>query len=338
MHATEFLNSAEAPTDARVIALVGEERYLKQKCLRRLTASADADDDDLSLVRINGSHAAWRDVLAELSTLSMFGDRRIVLIEDADTFVSDNRAALERYVDQPARGSVLILDVRSFPGNTRLAKAVTRSQLRIDATELKAADLTEWLRRTAAEEYRKRLDRDAALLIIQLAGSNLGQLDQEIAKLVSLVGEAEAITVDDVTRVVGGWRLETTWAMLDAVRDNRPAFALEALAKLLNAGEAPQKTLGGTVFVFRKYAEATELARTGTPLGEAIRTAGIHPMAAAAAERYLRRLGFARASRILSWLAEADHAMKGGSRVDPQLVLERLFVQLSGAEGTTPVA
>jgi hypothetical protein len=41
-------------------------------------------------------------------------------------------------------------------------------------------------------------------------------------------------------------------------------------------------------------------------------------------------MGYERASRILQWLAEADHDMKGGSRVDPKILLERLFMRLSG--------
>jgi DNA polymerase III delta subunit len=49
-----------------------------------------------------------------------------------------------------------------------------------------------------------------------------------------------------------------------------------------------------------------------------------------AAEAYLKRLGFERASRILALLMEADSEIKGGSRTDPQLLLERLFVRLAG--------
>jgi hypothetical protein len=47
-------------------------------------------------------------------------------------------------------------------------------------------------------------------------------------------------------------------------------------------------------------------------------------------EQYLKRLGFERASRILQWLMEADADMKGGSRVDAAILLERLFIRLAG--------
>ena len=52
-------------------------------------------------------------------------------------------------------------------------------------------------------------------------------------------------------------------------------------------------------------------------------------MGVGAAERYLRRIGYDRACRILHLLAEADHDLKGGSRTDPGLLLDRLFVRLA---------
>jgi DNA polymerase-3 subunit delta len=82
--------------------------------------------------------------------------------------------------------------------------------------------------------------------------------------------------------------------------------------------------------VFRKFGEATERARTGTQLREALTASGVFPNAVGPGEAYLRRIGFERASRILQFLIEADSEMKGGSRVDPAILLERLFVRLAG--------
>ena len=329
MHATEFLASRDPAQRHSVLVLYGSERYLKLEVLKRLPG-CDADDEELSMTRFAGKDAELRSVMSELLTLSMFGDQRIVLIEDADEFVSKNREALEKYVARPSKSSLLILDVKSWPKNTRLYKAVEANCLALECGELKGAVLVKWIQKIAAEEFGKSLSREAAALIVQLAGDSLGLLQQELAKLASLVGDAATVTEEDVVKVVGGWRTETTWYMLDAVRDNHVGKAIEALDKLLLAGEAPQKILGGTTFTFRKLAEATELARTGVSLPEALRSAGVIPFAVGASEQYLRRIGFERASRILQWLVEADHEMKGGSRVDPKLLLERLFVRLAG--------
>ncbi len=48
------------------------------------------------------------------------------IVEEADAFVSEHRAELEDYVARPANG-VLVLDVKTWAANTRLAKAVAVS-------------------------------------------------------------------------------------------------------------------------------------------------------------------------------------------------------------------
>lgn len=329
MHATEFLAKHNALPDVPVLVLFGAERYLKLEVLK-LVSAGKADDDDVALTRLEGKQADLRSVCDELLTVSMFGDQRIVLIDEADEFVSKNRAGLEKYVASPSRTSLLVLDVKSWPKNTKLAKATDRIGLNLDCGELKGAALNKWLIRTASEIHQKQLEADTASLIVQLAGDSLGLLQQELEKLVSLVGDRDTITQEDVTRVVGGWRIETTWAMLDAVRDGKVGTAIEYLDKLILAGDAPQKILGGVTFTFRKLAEATERARQTRDLSGALRASGIFPNALADSERYLKRIGFDRASRILQLLIEADANMKGGSRIDPRLQLERLFVELAG--------
>ena len=128
--------------------------------------------------------------------------------------------------------------------------------------------------------------------------------------------------------------------MLDAVRDDRLSDAIQSLDKLMAAGDPPQKILGGLVYMFRKFAETAERMRPKSmTLPEALRASGVFTRREDAdkgkdnvksGEAYLKRLGFDKAIRILPLLVEADSDMKGGSRVDPRLLLERLFVRLAG--------
>ena len=42
------------------------------------------------------------------------------MVDEADEFVSRYREALEDYVARPGRSGILLLDVKSWPSNTRL--------------------------------------------------------------------------------------------------------------------------------------------------------------------------------------------------------------------------
>jgi DNA polymerase-3 subunit delta len=107
--------------------------------------------------------------------------------------------------------------------------------------------------------------------MVELAGSALGLLEQELAKVASYVGDRAKIGNEDVRQLVGGWKAETTWAMIDAIRDGNPATALACLNKLMAAGESAPKLLGGINYVFRKFAHATEMSRTGKARPAALR-------------------------------------------------------------------
>ncbi len=329
MHATEFLKSIpEEP--APVIVLVGDERSLKTDVTNALLKVALPNEDD-SPTRYTGKDVDMKTVRDELLTISMWGDRRVVVIDDASDFVTANRSALEKYAEKPGKKSVLILDVKTLAKNTRLYKIVNKNGLVAECSELKGAALAKWVQEAAQRSYEKKIDRNAVQLLIELAGSALGQLDQELSKLASYVGDLPTIDVEAVRRLVGGWKAETTWVMTDAVRDGRLGDALTALDKLLNSGESPHRILGGIAYVFRKMSVATELSRTGVQLNAALKAAGAFPNEYDRASRYLKRIGRPKAARIAAWLLEAETGLKGGSRMPERSQIELLLVRLAGA-------
>ncbi len=328
MHAVEFLKKIP-DSIAGVVVLSGGQRHLKQAALNVLRQQI-IDDDDTCFTRFTGRDAQLSSVADELHTVSMWGDRRLIIVDDADEFVTKNRAGLEKLVDKPAKKSVLVLDVNSWPKTTRLYKQIAAKGLEIDCSELKGPQLLKWLQETAKDSYGQTLARDAASLLIELVGEELGMLNTELAKLGSYVGTKGKIEVDDVKSLVGGWRTETTWAMTDAARDDDLGFTLTALDQLLTAGEPPMKLLGGISYVFKKYAIATDLSRGSSSLDQALRQAGVFPAAVNAGQSYLRRLGRAKAEQILQRLVNVDAGMKGANPLPERMQLERLLIQLSG--------
>ena len=118
--------------------------------------------------------------------------------------------------------------------------------------------------------------------------------------------------------------------MVNAIRDGQPDTAISCLGKLLHAGEAPQKILGGVNFVFRKISQAVERSRGGQPLKVALKDSGVFPRDVDAVERYLRRIKRPRAEKIISMLAQTDYGLKGGSRLPEQLQMEHLMLWLTG--------
>ncbi len=339
MHATDYLKNPTKQDVPPLVVLHGGEWQLKQSALRAIVTHVLGGDeeDDLSVTRFPGKETELRSVRDELLTVSMFANQRIVIVDEADEFITKHRDSLESYADEPARSSTLILNCKSWRKNTRLAKKFAASGLEIDCSELAGSRLTKWLTEQARDQHGKQLQRDAAGLMVELVGTGLALLDQELGKLAAYTGDRDQITAEDVHALVGGWKAETTWAMTNAVRDGNVAFALQCLDQLLNAGEAAPKLLGGINFVFRKLSQATERSRTGVPLNVALKDSGVFPRDIDATAHYLRRIGRPRAEQILARLLRADADLKGASRIPERLQMERLLLDLAGTTPATPL-
>jgi DNA polymerase-3 subunit delta len=334
MHATDFARNPPACRDLAFVVLHGSERHLKSQSLDLLcrTVLRVPLDEAIGLMRFPSRDLEFKTVRDELQMVSMFSDGKIVVVEDADDFVTEYRGQLESYAEKPSRRSLLVLDVKSWRKNTRLAKKANADGLEIDCSELVGGALISWLVQQSAEIHQKQLSRDAAQLMVELAGTGMGLLAQELNKLAAYAGERPRIGPDDVRTLVGGWKAETTWAMIDAIRDGQPGRAITCLSKLLYAGEPAPKILGGINYVFRKLALAIETSRGGSSLQQALKDAGVFPRDVTPAEKYLRRIRRPRAEMILETLAQADYGLKGGSSLPENLQLERLVLWLCGAK------
>ena len=337
--AIDFLTHPDQYSANGVCAVYGDDAYLKHEVLAILRRQVLAgDDSEFSLTTFTGRDAELRDVFDALATVSLFGgERRLVIVEDADTFVSAHRSELEDYVGKPHRGSVFVLEVKTWPSNTRLAKAVAASSLAIDCSSLKPAQIKRWLAERATTVHGVRLAAAAIDMLLELLPAELGILEQELTKLSLLVDTAGTIDETLVQENVGGWRTRTAWEMIDAVADGRAAEAMRQLDRLISAGEKPHGLLPQISHSLRQLAAATRLIEaaeaTGKrlPLQAALKLSGVPPFKLAAAERQLRQIGRERAKQLTSWLLAADLAIKGHNSSDDRarIEIERLFVRLS---------
>lgn len=349
--AFDYLAAPEKYAPAAVNVLFGDEFFLRGLVLDALRTALASGREDAQFTTFN-SDAQWRDLNDELSTGSLFGGggRRLVLLEDADSFVSTHRARLEDYVAKPKSSAALILAVDSWAANTRLYKAVDETGLQIacavpskQAGKSKEVDLpkvSKWLVVRAKTVHKVALDSAAADELIQIVEDcNLGVIDQDLAKLALYVPPGGKVTAELVREVVGGWRMRTAWQMLDDVADGKTGQALEELDHLLRSGAEPQAIFGQISWALRRYAAAARVAqqqmrnKQSPNLQEAAKVAGFRgfPEELKKAERQLRQLSAVRAGKLYQSLLETDLSLKGShsDKARARFAIEKLFMKLA---------
>lgn len=314
---------------APIYVLQGDEDFLKRQvlvALRERVFSKQTDDVGYSCQA--GDKATLSDVVDELETLPFLCARRLVVVESADSFVTKYRAALEKYLGKPAKAGILVLDVRSWTATTRLAKMIDDDQT-IVCKSPPAYKMHDWCVRWARSRHGKQLSAPAARHLVDLVGTEMGVLDQEIAKLAIYAGDATRIDVREVDELVGSSRSANVFAILDAFAEGRKQDAMRVLEQLFEQGEDPIRILGAFSVQLRRLVQVTRLSQQGCSFVEAADQAGVPPFGRASCEKQLRHLQRNRVDRIYTWLMEADQGIKGGSELAPRQILERLLVRLA---------
>ena len=333
-------NTAKFPA-LPVCVVYGDDAFLRSSAVRHIRDQVlAAEDAEFALSLFEGDDAEFKDVHRELRTAAMFGgDRRVVRVDEADSFVAKNRAELENYVANPSEQAVLILQLKSFPASTNLFKKLVVSGLLIEAKTQSEKEMPDWVAQWSMHHYQTHCDKVAAEMIVQRIGLEHGLLDQELAKLSLMVTDKKkGITPELVEQAVGSWRSRTAFEMLDLALKGNTAAAVRQLDALILAGENAIGILAQISSTLRKLASATEIfldaerQNRKMSMRSALEKAGVKGFVLGKTEEQLQQLGRHRGAKLPNWLLQLDLDLKGNSRSDPRLLLEMFIVKLSAAK------
>jgi DNA polymerase-3 subunit delta len=330
MNALDWLREASEQPIRPVYAVHGDDSYLIRESIGAVARAILPDDDrEAGTSRFSGPTATLASVLDEVCTLPFFSRRRLVIVDDADPFVTKYRKDLEAYVVSPSDSGTLLLQVKQWPATTKLAQLVEKAGLSINASAPREKELASWLTELARTRFDVELAADGARLLVELVGPEAGVLASEVEKLAVYAGDSRRIERADISTLVGGGRVETIWKTLDAVTTGQARVALEHLDNLLAAGEQPTPMLAAMSVSLLKTHHAGRLRAAHVNLDEACRIAGIPPFAVDKTRKQHAHLGPQRVDQLPATLLKADLDLKGGSLLDPRAILEILLVRLS---------
>jgi len=306
-----------------VYVLYGDDAYLRDEHRKQIVDLVVGDaDPHLCLTTFDGSPEPV-EVFDELRTMPFLAPRRLVIVREADDFVSAHRAAIEKFLQNPPSAGVLMLTVTRWPSNTRLAKLVAKIGQAIDCSVPEKGNLGRWLARSA-DRRGKQIAPDAAKLMGEWIGRDLAALDAEIEKLSLYVGDRPAITLEDVCTLVTASAGPAAFELTNAITAGDAAAALKALAGMLQVRGDEFKTLGMLGWHLRRAVAAKEQLDAGRPQREAVPR--MPSSQRNAFLTMLRRRPLPAFRRDFRRLIRADLAMKSGA--DPAAALQELVVGL----------
>jgi DNA polymerase-3 subunit delta len=316
--------------DEPVHVLVGTETFLIEQCivlLRRITLGGD--DTGFNADVFHGRGLKVQSLLSAARTLPMFAPRRFVLLRDAMDAGEDLDELLP-YLENPAPSTCLVLTAEKLDGRSRFAKAVKKLDQIVEAAPLRPAAVRSFV----VDEARHRghdLAPGAAAALADTIGTDLAAMDDALERLSLYVGPGQAIDQAAVEACIARVRVESIWALVDAVSARDDRTALRATASLLADREAPLRILSLIARQLRMVARMREALASGLKPPEAAQAAGAPPFKASELAQAARRFNYDDLKLAFEVLADADLQMKGGltgNKVPAERLLEGAIMQL----------
>ncbi len=239
----------------------GEELFPAREFIDRLKVSLAADAGGTAAEdRFDLEETGWRDIVDSARAMSFFfSPWRLIVVEASKAaraeLTADEESVLKEFFADPTPKTVLIVLYAGKLGKTKplyeLFDKLPDSLACVEHMEpLKKAGIVEWLDgRTAA--LGKRISSEAVDELTEIVGGDLRELDTELKKLATYVGDKKLIEAADVRAVTDGEREYKGWDLTDALEKGDIVRALVILDQQMPEGTRGEMMLGTMAGFFR---------------------------------------------------------------------------------------
>lgn len=293
-----------------VYLIVGADELKRDAAVRRLRSHVPADMADFNLDELDGASLEEPgQLISSAQTMPFCADFRLVIVNGAGELAKPVSEAVVSYLADPNPQCVLCLVAEKLAKNTRLYKAVAKvgPHSVIDCAPLKRWELPPYVVKLA-QKRGLSMDNAAAQELVERVGESTVALDNQIATLAQLVGDAGRITLADVEANVAQIAEVSPWAFADAVCERNAPRAME----MLNLMKAPSLVFLHSVLVgrLRELICAKSLDARGAASGLA-RELGRQSWQVKNHVRWSRAFGEEELVELLGQAAVCERALKG---------------------------
>lgn len=311
---------------APVVLLHGTEPLLAQRALERLREQARSRDPETAWHEI-GSDTADAGSLGQVTSPSLFGESRFVVVPDLQSAPEPLIAEIDQYRTAPESDVTLVLVHRGGSRGKKLLDALRQQSVpRVVCDPIKRpADKQTFV---AAEFTRRgrRIQPEAAAALVDAFGGDLSELAAVSRQLLEDTTPEDPsqtpppVTAGDVRTLTAGRVESTAFAVADAAIAGREADALVLLQQASLAGVDPVPMVAAVA------AKMRGLSKVSAP-GASARSLGMPDWMLRNLSREARAWNDRSLARALDAVARADHEVKGAGR-DPQWSVQRMVTEI----------
>lgn len=271
MKFTEFVHKYNKTNNFPFYIVSGNEYFLKKQALMEIKKRFFSEGGvEQGLIEFNGKDTdrnpagnltegnnpkkagpstLFNDVIDEVRTTPMFGKHKLIIVENADTFLGRGQDKIIGYLKNPCSVNCLILKVSSIDKRTKLAKAMDGKQgILIECDKLydkpapwetrkpeHDSELTRWIVMHAGN-FDKIINLKSAFCLQEKTGNDLAIINNQIGTLSVYTGNRNEITIEDIQDLLGVSHREKLYNLLDAIGMKDTISAVRMAENIFDVG------------------------------------------------------------------------------------------------------
>jgi DNA polymerase III subunit delta len=328
-----------------VYLVAGTDRPKIETALGRLRGRFDP----AAIEVLDAVEATAADAVAACNTLGLLGgDGRLVIVENVDgrrnsegRLVGGWKAVeakeVAEYLKDPAAGTTLALVANEGKRDSALAKACAKAGEVLVYDAPRERDLPSWVAKQL-EARGARITPEACRALVELAGDDLFELSGEIDKLATWAGGDE-IAESDVRELAVGMGETSGFELTDAWGRRDVAAALAAAEAIFERSGKPRRDGAARLASIlaahvERVRDCQRLEAEGVSAKDAAGRLRRHPFYVQKLYGQARNFSADELRMVVVRLAALDRALKGDSKLAPDLELERALVETTKAAGS----
>lgn len=299
-----------------ISVFLGDDTFAIEKSVDDIVKSFSGTAESIS-----GSELQVGDLPDLLMGVSLFSEKRLILLKDA----SSNSLVFEKiaeWIDKISDDIHLILIENKIDKRSKIYKLLKqKANLRefYAWTERDGGQARSWLADQANQEGLK-IGAGEIDYLIQRVGLDKWRLHQSLQKLLL---SQENISKDLIDDVIAPTISENVFNLLELALQNNTG-KLNSMMRNMELQEDPYAIFG---LISSQVFQLLALARSGSSDAPE-KDFAIHPFVSSKLKQHARKLGLGRVEAIAKATATADKELKTSS-VDPWIILQRLLIGIA---------
>lgn len=308
-----------------VVALVSEESLLLSEAIADLRARVLTQAADFNRDEFRASKVPIQQVVDAAGTLPMMAPARWVHLSDIHQLKAKEAPALLSYLKAPSTSTVFCLSGTKLDLRTKLGQFLSKSGSLFQLSGPKRGAVVPWIQKRA-QRHNFQIAQDAAHLLSDLVGNQVGNLDMAILKA-GIFAKGECIEGHHIEATVAATRIHTVFELTDAIGSRNLAKASHLLRNILDGGEHGLMVLTMIVRQLRHLIYVKELSDTVPNNAAMAQRIGVRPFVVDQLQQQARAYSLPELRKGLQLASGIDIRLKS-SRLNPGVLLDQLLLHM----------